>query len=67
MTKREAEVYNFIKNFIAENHYSPSVREIALGIYSNSLHHIHDVLYRLRDKGYINFKPKTPRTITIIK
>lgn len=67
MTKREAEVYNFIKNFISENHYSPTVREIARGIYSNSLHNIHDILNRLKDKGFIDFKNKLPRTITIIK
>ena len=67
MTARETEVYNFIKQFIEENQYSPTIREIAIGVNSASLHFIHDVVCDLKDKGYIKFKTKSARTIRIVK
>ena len=67
MTRREAELYENIKIFISNNGYSPSVRELANCIGTNSTHHVHDMLSKLRDEGYINYIDKLPRTITITK
>lgn len=60
MTKRQAETLAFIRKFIAENGYSPSVKEIAAGMGlrcgSTAAYHVRELVEqgRLRHarKGY---------------
>lgn len=67
MTEREKEVLEYIIKFKTVNGYSPTIREIAKGINTNSLNHVKIMLEDLKDKGYINYKPNSSRTIRVIK
>lgn len=53
LTKRQSEIYNYIKQVVQMKGYPPSVREIgeAVGLASSSTVHGH--LSRLEEKGYI--------------
>ena len=50
----QRETLGFLKNFIADNGFAPTLKEIAahIGVKSASTAHFH--LERLQDKGYIN-------------
>lgn len=67
MNKRQIEIYEYIKEFLSENKYSPSMREIttAVGLKSVSITHGH--LERLRNKGYIDFINTLTRTLQIVR
>lgn len=67
LTKRQEEIYAFLENFIYNNGYPPSVREIgeALGLASSSTVHGH--LDRLEKKGFIRRDPTKPRTIELLQ
>jgi repressor LexA len=65
LTGTKRKVFFFIKEFIKDNKYPPTVREIAEGVdlYSHSTVHGH--LARLQKNGLISFVPNSPRTIVI--
>ncbi|MEX6218341.1 transcriptional repressor LexA [Mammaliicoccus sciuri] len=65
LTKRQSEIYQFIKHIVQTKGYPPSVREIgfAVGLASSSTVHGH--LSRLEEKGYIKRDPTKPRAIEI--
>ncbi len=58
-------VYRFIVDFITENGYSPSVKEICEGAYLSSKASVHDCLRRLKIMGKIDVKENTPRSIRL--
>ena len=64
ITQKEKKVFKFIKNFIRENSFSPSVREIAsfLGIAPKNAH---KYLNNLEKKGYIRKAKNVSRGISI--
>ncbi|EGQ1345483.1 transcriptional repressor LexA [Staphylococcus aureus] len=66
LTKRQSEIYNYIKQVVQTKGYPPSVREIgeAVGLASSSTVHGH--LSRLEEKGYIRRDPTKPRAIEIV-
>lgn len=66
LTKRQLDIFNYIKQAIIENGYPPSVREIgeAVGLSSSSTVHGH--LSQLEKKGYIRRDPSKPRAIEVI-
>jgi len=63
---RQDEILAFIAHHIAENGYSPTVREIgkAVGLKSSSTVSGH--IERLEDKGLIKHVPKSARSIVIV-
>lgn len=66
LTKRQSEIYEYIKSVVHTKGYPPSVREIgeAVGLASSSTVHGH--LSRLESKGYIRRDPTKPRAIEIV-
>ncbi|WP_251516746.1 MULTISPECIES: transcriptional repressor LexA [Staphylococcus] len=66
LTKRQTEIFDFIKQTVQLKGYPPSVREIgeAVGLASSSTVHGH--LSRLEEKGYIKRDPTKPRAIEIV-
>nr|WP_313795193.1 transcriptional repressor LexA [Staphylococcus warneri] len=66
LTKRQSEIYDYIKQIVQSKGYPPSVREIgeAVGLASSSTVHGH--LSRLEEKGYIKRDPTKPRAIEIV-
>ena len=67
ITEREKDLLEYVTRFKEVNGYSPTVKEIAQGINTNSTPHVREMLLDLQDKGYLTFKPKSPRTIRILK
>ncbi|MBI5154550.1 transcriptional repressor LexA [Candidatus Poribacteria bacterium] len=53
LTRRQREVFEFIKTFIEQNSYSPSLDEIAKGMDLSSLATVHKHLANLAEKGLI--------------
>lgn len=67
MTERQKEVYEAIKKYIEENKISPTVRELCKITGYKSTSTVHDILDRLQDKGYINKRKDSPRSIAIVR
>lgn len=67
MTGKQKQVYDYIVRFKEVNGYSPTIREIANGCNTKSLHYIKEVLGTLQDDGYISFLDNKPRTIRVLK
>ena len=66
MSERQKEIYEYIKSFISEYKYSPSIREIgkAVGLKSPATVHVH--LDKMRENGFIDFANALPRTLRIV-
>ncbi len=67
LTKREKEILNIITDYIKENGYAPSVREMCeiTGLKSTST--VHTYLKGLQEKGFIQRKENFPRALRVIK
>ena len=66
LTDKQIEVFNIIKDFINENGYSPTIREIGKLSSRKSPSTIHSYLMILEEKGYITYKNGKSRTIKIV-
>jgi len=53
LTRRQREVFEFIKNFMEKHGYSPSLEEVAKGLDLSSLATVHKHLTNLSEKGLI--------------
>ncbi|NLM19423.1 MAG: transcriptional repressor LexA [Clostridiaceae bacterium] len=58
-------IYNFIVEYISENTYSPSVRDICRGVGIKSTSTIHNHLNRLQDDGRITYSDGKRRAIVV--
>lgn len=67
LTRRRREILLVIDDLIEEHGYSPTFREImsAIGIHSPSTLHVH--LHALKSTGWIDFEPRSPRTIRVLR
>ena len=65
LTKRQSEIYQFIKHIVQTKGYPPSVREIGLAVGLASSSTVHGHLSRLEEKGYIKRDPTKPSAIEI--
>lgn len=59
-------VYNFIVEFIKNNGYAPSVREICTGTDLGSTSSVYMHLLKLEDEGEIQMKKQSTRGIKVI-
>ena len=59
-------VYNFIVEFIKNNGYAPSVREICAGTDLSSTSSVYMHLLKLEDEGKIQVKRKSTRAIKLV-
>lgn len=66
LTKRQAEILNFIKEYLVSYGYPPTVREIgkALGVSSPATIHVH--LENLEEKGFIKKEETKNRAIELL-
>lgn len=67
MTFSQQMVYESIKQYIRNNCESPTIREICELAGLSSPATVHKHLKNLKDKGYIDYRPKTGRSIRILK
>lgn len=65
LTKRQKQVLDFLAEFIAENHYSPSFEEIAQSMNLSSVATVHKHLQVLQEKGYLNRSFNRSRALEI--
>lgn len=68
MTKKQIELYNFIKDFALRNNYVPSYDEIIKqsGIYK-SKDSISQAMHFLQDNGFVSLKTYKKRRLYTIK
>src|SRR4051794_30971461 len=66
LTKRQQEIFDFIKRYSAKNGYPPTVRDIgkAVGLTSSSTVHAH--LANLEKLGLLRRDPSKPRAIELL-
>jgi len=66
LTKRQQEIFDFIKRYSAEHGYPPTVRDIgkAIGLTSSSTVHAH--LANLEKAGMLRRDPTKPRALEIL-
>jgi repressor LexA len=66
LTKRQKEIFDFIKRYAAKTGYPPTVREIgkAVGLHSSSTVHAH--LANLERIGLLRRDPSKPRAIELL-
>jgi len=66
LTKRQQEIFDFIKRYSAEHGYPPTVRDIgkAVGLASSSTVHAH--LANLEKAGLLRRDPSKPRAIELL-
>jgi repressor LexA len=66
LTKRQKEIFDFIRRYAAKTGYPPTVREIgkAVGLHSSSTVHAH--LANLEKAGLLRRDPSKPRAIELL-
>ena len=64
ITKRQKEVFNFIKNFIKKNQYSPSLEEIRRHFDLASVSTAHHHVKKLQEAGYLLKEYNQPRGVS---
>lgn len=67
LTKKQQVIYDYIKNYIIENSYPPSIREIAKGVDLSSTATVHVHLKNLKQKGYIKINESKNRAIELVE
>jgi repressor LexA len=67
LTKRQQEIFDFVKRYVGEHGYPPTVRDIgkAIGLTSSSTVHAH--LANLERLGLLRRDPTKPRAIEVLK
>jgi repressor LexA len=67
LTKRQQEIFDYVKRYVSEHGYPPTVRDIgkAIGLASSSTVHAH--LANLEKLGMLRRDPTKPRAIEVLK
>ena len=65
LTKRQAEIRDFVLNFQSHKGYSPSYKEIGAGVGLSSLATIHAHIQKLQQRGAIRMRPGKKRGIEV--
>lgn len=65
ITKRQQQIYDFIRAYQAENGYPPSVREMASAVGLSSPSTVHAHLSALEDHGLIKRNASKPRALEV--
>ena len=66
LTQLEEQVYHYMIDFLAENTYQPSVREIARRFSIKSTKTVSDLLHSLEGKGYIQRDESRSRGVRLL-
>lgn len=66
LTTAQKELYDYLVDYINENQYSPSIRQMMMAMKLRSPAPIQSRLERLRNKGYIDWSEGKARTIRIL-
>ncbi|MEE0438576.1 MAG: hypothetical protein UDB14_13135 [Roseburia hominis] len=63
MTSKQKEIYDFIISYMKENLFSPSMREIGIGVGLKSTSSVYTHLKNLQKNNLITMRESEPRTI----
>jgi len=66
LTQLESRVYHYLIDFLAENTYQPSIREIAREFSIKSTKTVSDLLHALETKGYIHRDESRSRGVRLL-
>lgn len=66
MTPKDQEMYNIIMLYIAQNGFSPTIRELCTMTGLKSTSSVHNRLKKLENLGKIQKLSECPRTITVV-
>ncbi|MBQ7040952.1 hypothetical protein IJN73_02715 [Candidatus Saccharibacteria bacterium] len=66
LTKKQTAVYNFIKEFIEENNYSPSYRDIMSGLGLSSVSAVAEHVDNLVRLGALKKAPGAARSLEVV-
>jgi len=66
LTRRQQEILEFIRKYIDQNHFPPSIRDIASHFSLASAGGVHKHLNNLRKKGVLTFENNISRSIHIL-
>src|SRR5438067_12304335 len=66
ITKRQHQVYEFIRRFVEERGYSPSFEEIGRGLRLSSLATVHKHISNLEKKGVLRRDYNRSRSIDVL-
>lgn len=67
LNKRQTEIFSFIKHFLIDKGYPPSVREICKAVGLKSTSTVHGYLSQLEKLGLIKRDPTKPRAIDLLE
>ena len=67
LTKRQKSVYDFLKSYIEENGYAPTVKEMCVHFGKTSLNTMHKHLITLEEKGLIRRDAKKSRSVELVE
>ena len=65
LTDKQKEMIDFIKKYINNYGYSPTIRELAY-VLGKSVGSVHPMLKKLKAKGVITYNEKMSRTIKVL-
>src|SRR6185312_11136916 len=66
LTPVERRVYHYLLDFLSENTYQPSIREIGKRFRIKSTKTVSDILQALAEKGYIERDPSRSRGVRLL-
>ena len=67
LTKRQSKLLCFIESYLAEHGYTPSYQEMAAHLELRSRSNIHRLLSGLRERGAVEWRPRSARSVKITK
>ena len=67
ITKKQTQVLNFIKTYMAKHSYAPSLEEIKKKFKLASVSTAHYYISKLQDAGFLNKEHNQPRAVSTIK
>jgi repressor LexA len=67
LTKRQREIYDFVRGFLEEHGYAPSLEEIADHFGLSSVATVHEHLENLQSKGALRRDPNRSRAVEITR
>ena len=67
LSAKQQKVLDFSQAYIQQHSFAPTVREIQKGLGYQSSSTIHGFLGILEEKGYIEKRQSSPRTLKILK
>ena len=66
LTKKQVQVFDFIKNYRTKNDYSPSLEEIKQNFKLASVSTSHYYIRKLQDAGFLNKEHNQPRAVSTV-